>query len=313
MTNENSKLTRIGVFYDGNFFNHVSNHYNYHHERRARISISGLHEFVRHQVAGAESGDVRYCQIVDSHYFRGRPAAQEAEQRGSLFRERLFDDVLVREGVVTHYLPLGQHGEKGIDVWLSLEAYELAMFKRYDVCVLVACDGDFLPLVRKLNSLGTRVMLLAWDFQSKDEANGDRVTRTAQVLLDEVTYPVMMHQVIDDRSRRTDPLVNGLFVPAREARVAAAQRIPTQVSESVPVPECRGTIQSLKPGYGFITPNGGGNGIFFFHSEVRNTDFNDLGVGMAVTFRLGRNEKGVCAQRVNVVGAVPSASTEAAA
>ena len=312
MSNEHSKLTRIGVFYDGNFFFHVSNHYNYHHERRARISISGLREFIRHQVAGAESGDVRYCQIVDSHDFRGRPGAQEADQRGSLFRERLFDDVLVREGVVTHYLPLGQHGEKGIDVWLSLEAYELAMFKRYDVCVLVACDGDFLPLVRKLNSLGTRVMLLAWDFQSKDEANRDRVTRTAQVLLDEVTYPVMMHQVIDDRSRRTDPLVNGLFVPPREERAVALARNPAQFPESAEAPECRGTIQSLKPGYGFITPAGGGNGVFFFHSEVRNTDFNDLKAGMAVSYHPGRNEKGVCAQRVNVVDPVLAARSDAA-
>ena len=36
------KLTRIGIFYDGNFFFHVSNYYHYHHERRARISIGGL-------------------------------------------------------------------------------------------------------------------------------------------------------------------------------------------------------------------------------------------------------------------------------
>jgi hypothetical protein len=27
-----SKLTRIGVFYDGNFFFHVSNYYHYSHE-----------------------------------------------------------------------------------------------------------------------------------------------------------------------------------------------------------------------------------------------------------------------------------------
>jgi len=31
--------------------------------------------------------------------------------------------------------------EKGIDVWFALEAYELAIHKRFDVCVLVA--GDF--------------------------------------------------------------------------------------------------------------------------------------------------------------------------
>ena len=92
MSFEKSKLTRIGVFYDGNYFFHVSNYYQYQHVRKARISIDGLHEFIRHQVSEAEGEDVKYCQIVDAHYFRGRPRAQEAEARGLLLRERQFDD-----------------------------------------------------------------------------------------------------------------------------------------------------------------------------------------------------------------------------
>lgn len=35
----NDRLIRIGIFYDGNFFSVVSNYYNYHHPRKARISI----------------------------------------------------------------------------------------------------------------------------------------------------------------------------------------------------------------------------------------------------------------------------------
>jgi len=66
-----NRLTRIGVFYDGNFFFHVSNYYHYYHPRRARISIAGLHEFIRHHVAASEECDVKYCRIVDAHYFRG--------------------------------------------------------------------------------------------------------------------------------------------------------------------------------------------------------------------------------------------------
>ncbi|HEY0111437.1 MAG TPA: cold-shock protein, partial [Fibrella sp.] len=126
-----TKLTRIGVFYDGNYFLHVSNYYNYSHERRSRISISGLHAFIRSQVADSEDTDKNLCQIVDAHYFRGRLNAHEASQRGNqLFYDRLFDDILMSEGVVTHYLPVktyqGYRQEKGIDVWLALETYELA-------------------------------------------------------------------------------------------------------------------------------------------------------------------------------------------
>ena len=294
-------LTRIGVFYDGNFFFHVSNYYTYHHDRRARISVSGLHEFLRHQVADAVGSDVRFCQIVDAHYFRGRPRAADAEQRGSLLRERIFDDVLVREGVVTHYLPLGPDGEKGIDVWLALEAYELAIHKRFDIVVLLACDGDFLPLVRKLNTLGTRVMLMAWDFKFIDRNGEDKETRTAQVLLDEVTYPVMMHQVIDDRSRRSDPLISGLFVPAKEIKPNAAADSVVAFPSPANGSKQRGTIQNLKPGYGFITPQSGGPNLFFFHTELENADFNDLRTGSPVAFNVGTNHKGQCATDVEVL------------
>ena len=296
MPASDSKLTRIGVFYDGNFFSHVSNYYQYSHDRKARISVTGLHEYIRHQVAESEGCDVKYCQIVDAHYFRGRPTAQEAEERGVLRRERAFDDVLVRQGVVTHYLPLGPEGEKGIDVWLSLEAYELAIYKRFDVSVLVVCDGDFLPLVRKLNTLGTRVMLTAWDFGWIDRDQQQRTTRTAQTLLDEVSYPIMMHQVIDDRSRRNDPLVKGLFMAHREAKAG----VPPGADYH------NGVIQSLKEGYGFISPSTGGINIFFFYAEVTNADFNELKVGDKVRYRHGKNDRGLCA--VDVETLMPSHS-----
>src|SRR5438309_2136440 len=158
MNGTESKLTRIGIFYDGNFFSHVSNYYNYNHPRQARISVSGLHEFVRHKVGEVEGAGVRSCHIVDAHYFRGRRSAQEAADRHKLLGDRIFDDVLMREGIASHYLPLGPRGEKGIDVWLALEAFELAIYKRFNVLVLIACDSDYIPLVRKVNTLGTRVM-----------------------------------------------------------------------------------------------------------------------------------------------------------
>lgn len=302
MTTKTNELTRIGVFYDGNFFFHASNYYNYHHDRRARLSVGGLHEFVRSQAADSEGVDVRYCQIVDAHYFRGRPRAQDAEQRGMLARERAFDDVLVREGVVTHYLPLGPDGEKGIDVWLALEAYELAIYKRFDVVVLVACDGDFLPLVRKLNTIGTRVMLLAWDFKFMDADNREQETRTAQVLLDEVTYPIMMHQIIDDRSRRADPLVNGMFVPPKPARLHPAMNGSSNSLGAQQAPlQHVGRIHNLQAGYGFIAPDFGVTNIFFFHAEVLNADFNELRPGQRVSYALGTNKRGACAIGVSAL------------
>ncbi|MCB0576231.1 MAG: NYN domain-containing protein, partial [Saprospiraceae bacterium] len=203
MSDNQQSLTRIGVFYDGNYFLHVSNYYAYHHERRSRLSISGLHEFVRHRIAEEEKKDFHLCQIVDAHYFRGRLSAQEASAEGNrLFYDRLFDDILMMEGVTTHYLPVrtvqGYRQERGIDVWMALEAFELTLHKKFDVVILIASDSDFVPLVRKLHTLGVRVMLLAWDYEYYDEEGRRRSTVTSQYLWEEVTYPLAMQNVIDD-------------------------------------------------------------------------------------------------------------------
>ncbi len=217
MSANTSALTRIGVFYDGNYFLHVSNYYNYTHERRSRLAISGLHEFIRRQVATEEKTDRRLCQIVDAHYFRGRLNAHEANQRGNqLFYDRLFDDILMSEGVVTHYLPVktfqGYRQEKGVDVWMALEAFELTQYKHFDVVVLITADGDYVPLIRKLNTLGARVMVLSWDFDYHNEQGERMITRTSQDLLEEVSYPVAMHEVIESGLRKNELVIQNLFV-----------------------------------------------------------------------------------------------------
>ena len=216
-----SKLTRIGIFYDGSYFAHVSDYYLHHHERHARISIQGLHELIRDEVSKRENTGVRDCQVVEAHYFRGRFSADDARRHdatrpdgdSTLYRERKFEDALIKAGVTPHFLPVfvSDDGrpprEKGIDVWLALEAFDLAHRKQLNVVVLVTGDGDYVPLVRKLHALGTLVMVTAWDL-----ASGDRgTTRAAQTLIDAVTHPMMMTSIIDGRERHT--LVENLFVP----------------------------------------------------------------------------------------------------
>lgn len=289
MSNEKDrKLTRIGVFYDGNYFYHVSNYYNFYHSRRSRISVAGLHEFIRNEVAQQEGTDVRLCQIVDSHYFRGRLSASEASEK-QLYYERVFDDILMSEGVITHYLPIrswaGKREEKGIDVWLALEAFELAYYKRFSVLVLIACDGDYVPLIRKLNTLGTRVMVLSWDFEYINDDGQQMVTRTSQYLLEEVTYPVAMHEIIENRVRKNEPLTNNLFVPQKTTEKTATPA----VSEPDTTPQTS-TIFSLHDGYGFIKypPNN----LYFRNTDLVGVDFNNLEKEATVQFTVGKNYKG---------------------
>lgn len=299
MSTNKQKLTRIGVFYDGNYFLHVSNYYAYHHERRSRVSIAGLHEFVRQHIADEEEKDFPLCQIVDAHYFRGRLSAQEASNEGNrLYYDRLFDDILMMEGVTTHYLPVrtvqGYRQERGIDVWMALEAFELALHKQFDVVVLIASDSDFVPLVRKLHTLGVRVMVLTWDYEFYDEEGRRRSTVTSQYLLDEATYPLAMHTIIDRAEEHDDVFpISRLFVERkRNYTTTSDPLVPTETVVIEEDGELRtSTIFSLKDGYGFISfPQT--NNLFFHFSFLLDTDFNDLREGDAVEFILGKNERG---------------------
>lgn len=70
---------------------------------------------------------------------------------------------------------------------------------RLNVLVLIASDGDYVPLIRKLNTLGTRVMVLRWGFEYTNDFGKEMTTRTSQDLIEEVSYPVAMHEIIDNR------------------------------------------------------------------------------------------------------------------
>lgn len=308
------RIVRIGVFYDGYYFSHVSNYYFYHHERRSRISLTGLHAFLREEIAKREGVEGRYCQIVESHYFRGRLGAADAAERDILLKERQFEDVLVREGVSPHYVPLqldaegSPRREKGIDVWFALEAFEAALLKKLDVVVLVASDGEYVPLARKLNTLGARVMVLGWDFRFTGTDNEIRETRTSQALLNEASYPVLMSQVIDDRARRYDPLVKDLFVQKGPATPSATRIDDVPIPDEVNTP---GEIVSLQNGYGFIQPDDENeDDLFFFHLDVENADFNALALGDRVRYVKSTNDRGPCARRIFVVASdTPPAPT----
>lgn len=191
------QVLKIGVFYDGNYLYHVSNYYAYRHELHARLSISGLHQFIRERVAHFEQTSPKYCHIVDAHYFRGRYSTQIIEQKGWLRGERIFEDVLMYNGVTTHYWPMMEGNEKSVDVALALEAYELTVLKKFDVCVVIAGDGDYAPLVKKLNNTGTRVMVLGWDFDFTDDRGVHHETRVSRALLSEATFPIVMSDIIN--------------------------------------------------------------------------------------------------------------------
>lgn len=282
MKNNLLDILRIGIFYDGYYFYKISNYYKYEHERKSRISISGLHDFIRSEIAALTKTNIKQCRIIDAHYFKGRSSAKELGEK--VQSERVFEDILMRENIVSHYLPLrfGENTvqEKGIDVWLALEAYELAIYKHFDILVLVAGDGDYIPLVRKLHTVGTQVMLISWDFSYHNE-NGDVVeTKTSRQLQEEVFFPVFMHQRIeqDDNEYIKELFVTEKFYD-KSPVVSSVKNDDDELTG-----EFTSTIFSINPnGFGFIKDEDRNN-IFFHYSRVTNCDFHDLKFGMKVRY-----------------------------
>lgn len=318
-----TNICRIGLFIDGSYFGITSNYYLHNHPRGARLSIEGLQAFVRRQVAREEGVDEQRAHITESHYFRGRSRADEINDLQTLYRERIFDDVLISHNVEPHFLPTLHGQEKGVDVWLALEAYEKAAQKNLDVVVLVAGDSDFIPLVRKLQSIGARVMVLGWTFDYLH--NGDlHGTRASGLLLAEANYPLAMAELIDDPEQ--ERIVAGLFHEKRESQdmpsSANDEAGGSAASEAKAYSDaaCRGDSLMLQVenrhsmhrwvegevamighgnGYGFIrTPHYAGN-VFFHKSALDSLQaFRQIRAGDRVSFEMATNHKGVYAKTV---------------
>jgi hypothetical protein len=211
-----TKIRRIAIFYDGYYFLNVGRYYRFVHTAQNWIQFAALQKLVEKSVAELDCIERHLCRVVDAHYFRARANAANAARHGTLMAERTVDDLLMSAGIVSHFRPMTQTGgEKGIDVWFALEAYELAVLKGYDLIVLVTGDADHVPLVRKLHALGTRVLLLYWSLQYNRTDNQGNVRTesiyTSKHLINEVSYSIDMRSLIDDPVNANDPYVQALF------------------------------------------------------------------------------------------------------
>jgi len=54
-----------------------------------------------------------------------------------------------------------------------------------------------------------------------------------------------------------------------------------------------------RKGYGFITPDDGGDDLFVHHSEIESSGYASLNEGQKVEFEVGEGKKGPCATKVN--------------
>ena len=311
-------VIKIGIFYDGNYLYHVSNYYVFHHHHHMRLSISGLHEFVREEVARREHTKPDFCRIVDAHYFRGRYTTPIVEQKGWIRGERIFEDVLMYNGVTTHFWPMTEGNEKSVDVALALEAYEMTHLRHYDVCVLVAGDSDYAPLVQKIQATGTRAMVLGWEFEFINDRGLRHETHVSRRLMSDAIYPVMMSDVIE--TGKYDPGAPVSLFVARtndndddsdywnddeeSENKDGAEKSEAKDGEvsDAPADVRYGHIVLLnQSGWGFIAPDTDGVDIFFCYADLVDVTFDKLRHNSSVSYTEGRNEKGPIARTIRLL------------
>lgn len=156
---------RIGVFYDGSYFQHMSNYLMQINQTNTHIDLKKFNQYIQNSVAATLRADNTSGFIVGGHYFRGKFVEPTPEQ--DAFYNRI-EHHLYNAGITAHYIPMHGNREKGVDVELALTALEESMLKMYDVIALVAGDEDFVPLVRKISKHGVRTILFCFDNDDPD-------------------------------------------------------------------------------------------------------------------------------------------------
>lgn len=156
----------IGVFIDGGYFAKIDE--GLAKKKMGRVNLKSLLKYIPEMIGKQFGIDRKLLYITESHYYRGRFRAKEAEHRNLLLSERQFEDTLIENDIICHYKhlrpnPSGGVIEKGVDTWFALDTYELTLYRDFDYVVLISGDADHEMLARKLKALKTHVILLTWD------------------------------------------------------------------------------------------------------------------------------------------------------
>lgn len=159
----------VGIFIDGGYYAKINEGLG--KQLSMKLDIKSLFMLIREKISSKCSIPLEDIQITEAHFFRGRYRAGDAKAKNLLFSERAFEDTLIENDVIFHYKHLREMEkkdgitviEKGIDVWFALETYELSMIRKFDYVILITGDADHEMLVRKLNALKAKVILLTWN------------------------------------------------------------------------------------------------------------------------------------------------------
>jgi len=209
---------RVMVFYDGSYFKQGNVYFRYK-EERGWISFEQLHSTLERFVADKLKTSTDITKVVAKHYYDGRTTTEAANQ-DNLEKDRDFEMALIKAGIIPHYLPVKETprlnlstdsrkydiAQKGVDVQFAIDVLDFAHEDRFDVAVLITGDGDFIPLVHRITSLGKHALIAHFSFEAWTDNRGfaHKPTDANRALLTAASFSLNFNQLVKDSNWRDD-------------------------------------------------------------------------------------------------------------
>ncbi len=99
---------------------------------------------------------------------------------------------LIEAGIETTFLPIENHGEKGIDVALAIAVTNRVESLDLDFVVILTNDSDFAPLIHNIKKKGVDTMTISFDDHGK----------ISHALKRRVLHATTYDKVIKDKSKK---------------------------------------------------------------------------------------------------------------
>ena len=229
---------RLGVFYDGGWFNHLWRWADQHSQWRAAPSFPGIHDALRWHLHHTHHTPLQQVTLVCAHYVLGR---RTAGMRGAAPE---WDLTLRREGLQRHDARVAGGHEIDADKILGRVTEDRVRADRLNAVALITGDTGFIPLLQRLRDSGTTVIVPS--IHTTFGEHGRLVTTTR-----------LLHAA-DQTPLWTDLLTTALE-PAYPLAFPFTEPVEGVISKPAPDGYWYGTINHWPTGddSGFITDRGG--------------------------------------------------------
>ena len=188
---------KANLYIDGNFVFHVYKYVMF--GCRKHINWKKFIDYIKIYISDKENGTE---VLVDSKCCFGTTHYIDKN------RHDFYTDI-GQAGIMKMENALVGMKEDGVDVRLAVEAVTDYFEKEYDYFVIFAGDGDYVPLVDKMNSKNVKTLLFYMDIPEEK-------TRTSHALLESVKYKVNFRSLLEARA---EPDIESIFEDVEPGKI----------------------------------------------------------------------------------------------